>query len=176
MAIKYISKNKDGVWKVSVSKMGKAIKTFETQKEAIAYAGTIKNTESILIKRESGWQQATGWDLNVANEAKAVEEKHTAKGKSKKEAKAHAVAKATDKPVETSSKPEAAKAEIKTETVKLETKEEAKTENKQKSSAAKKTKAHMKKHKKSYIGWTLFYLFLIGAVAAGILIYWFCYK
>lgn len=96
MAIKYISKNKDGLWKIATTKTGKAIKTFNTQKEAIAYAGTIKSTESIMIKRESGWTVATGWDLNVANAAKSVEKHSKAQGVTSKHAKATAVANALD--------------------------------------------------------------------------------
>lgn len=98
MSIKYISKNKDGLWKIATTKTGKAIKTFETQKEAIAYAGTIKSTESILIKRESGWTVATGWDLNVAKAAKDVEKHSKAQGVTSKHAKATAVANATETP------------------------------------------------------------------------------
>lgn len=100
MAIKYISKNKDGIWKISTTKTGKAIKTFNTQKEAIAFAGTIKSTESILIKRENGWSVATGWDLNVATSAKKVAKNSKAQGKSVSQAKAKAVAKVTETPVE----------------------------------------------------------------------------
>lgn len=188
MAIKYISKNKDDVWKVSTTKTGKAIKTFKTQKEAIAYAGTIQNTESILIKRESGWAQATGWDLNVAKEAEKVVKNSKAQGKSTRHAKAKAVAKATDTPTE--------QIEIKTQSLTLATKEdvqkaESKKENTQKvevkksdeakekksvKHVAKKAHHHFKKHKKSYYGWMAFYVFLILAVAAGILIYYFLYK
>lgn len=159
MAIKYISKNKEGVWKVSVTKTGKAIKTFETQKEAIAYAGTIKNTESILIKRETGWQLATGWDLNVAREAEQVVKNSKAQGKSTSQAKAKAVAKATDTQLEIK------KVDISPVTKPIE-----------KTSITKTARHHLKKHKKSYLGWALFYFFLIAIVAAAILIYWFMFK
>lgn len=92
MAIKYISQNKDGEWKISTSKTGKAIKNFPTQKEAIAYAATIKDTESIMIKRSSGWTLASSWDQATISKAKSVEKHSKAQGTSAKQAKETAVA------------------------------------------------------------------------------------
>lgn len=154
MAIKYISKNKDGLWKIATSKTGKAIKTFETQKEAIAYAGTIKSTESILIKRESGWTVATGWDLNVANAAKSVEKHSKAQGVTSKHAKATAVANVTETP-----KVEAIKATP-----------VAKTKAAPARSAA--SIGHKSSHKGLYISLAIITLVAIG----GILVWWFLFR
>ena len=56
MPIKYISKDKNNNWKVALSKSGKSTRTFRTQKEAVDFASSQKNTEGIIIKRKSGWE------------------------------------------------------------------------------------------------------------------------
>lgn len=83
MAIRYIHKNKEGQWAISNSETGKALRNAPTQKEAIALAGSMKSTESIMIKRSSGWGTATGWDQKVANLTKS---KTTIKAEHKKPA------------------------------------------------------------------------------------------
>lgn len=183
MAIKYVSQNKEGLWKVSTTKTGKAIKTFNTQKEAIAYAGTIKSTESILIKRASGWTPASAWDQAVVNKAKEAEKNSKAQGKTTAHAKATAVKNATGAKQEevkaTPKKATKAKAEIKAEPKAIEVRHFETREVKLDDAKVKRTqqlKASAKKHKKSIIGWTIFWLLLICLAAAAILIYWFKFK
>lgn len=107
MAIKYISQNKKGDWKVSTTKTGKAVKNLPTQKEAIAYAATIKDTDAIMIKRASGWALASSWDQSTISKAKEVEKNSKAQGVSTKHAKETAVEKATKPSLELTPKQKA---------------------------------------------------------------------
>ena len=66
MAIKYISKSqRNNKWKVSATREGKSIKSFSTQREAIAYAKTLNSTEALQIKRTSRISSATYWDQKI---------------------------------------------------------------------------------------------------------------
>ena len=58
MPVKYVSKDKNDNWKISITKSGKAIRVFATQKEAIDFVSNQKNTEGIMVKRKSGWESA----------------------------------------------------------------------------------------------------------------------
>ena len=52
----HISLNEDGKWQVKGEKAGKALKLFDTQKEAIAYAKTVANNQegNIVIHKVDG--------------------------------------------------------------------------------------------------------------------------
>ena len=52
----HISLNDDGKWQVKGEKAGKALKLFDTQKEAIAYAKTVANNQegNIVIHKVDG--------------------------------------------------------------------------------------------------------------------------
>ncbi|NQZ66209.1 MAG: DUF2188 domain-containing protein [Mycoplasmatales bacterium] len=66
MGTKYIYKNKNEKWVISNTKTGKSIKNFDTQKEAIEYAKSLKSTNAIIVKRKSGWKQL--WMIGSSEE------------------------------------------------------------------------------------------------------------
>ena len=52
----HISRNKDGKWQVKGEKADKALKLFDTQKEAIAYAESVSKNQdgNVVIHKKDG--------------------------------------------------------------------------------------------------------------------------
>lgn len=52
----HVSKNEDGKWQVKGAKAEKALKLFDTQKEAIAYAESVSGNQdgSLVIHKKDG--------------------------------------------------------------------------------------------------------------------------
>lgn len=92
MAIKYVSKNKDGKWKVSATKTGSAVKVYPTQKEAIIYAAAMNDVDAIMVKRDSGWTLDSSWNQKVKEVAAKKVEAKKSRGKDASQAKAEVVA------------------------------------------------------------------------------------
>lgn len=68
--IKYISKNKIGLWTIKNSKSGKNLRVTKTRKEAIALSGTFKNVTKIMIEDSNGWRTANKKEAETANVTK----------------------------------------------------------------------------------------------------------
>lgn len=221
MSIKYISKNKDGIWKMSTTKVGKPVKSFAHPKEAITYALSFKNTDSILIKGERGWTELSGWDEHDSYGTRKIANSVLMK---KTNSKTTTVKKPASKTVVTK-KPKAKK--VKVEKPKKVKKEKAKKlkDKKHKYDKQKvktiyiekpvtktvyvekpvvvekivekivekpvvktvvvkkpgktvvvKKPAKIARIRNSRIKWPLLFLFILAAISAGFVIYWFLYR
>lgn len=69
----HISLNDDGKWQVKGEKAGKALKLFDTQKEAIAYAKTVADNQegNIVIHKVDGKIRKQDYSKPAAKEEKA---------------------------------------------------------------------------------------------------------
>ncbi len=86
----HISLNDDGKWQVKGEKAGKALKLFDTQKEAIAYAKTVANNQegNIVIHKVDGKIRKQDYSKPATVKKEKAEKSTTQKeGKSASKAK-----------------------------------------------------------------------------------------
>ncbi len=73
MSVKYVTRRaEDKKWCVKNANASKATRVFDTQKEAIQYAGSLKSTTAIMVQSKEGkFRKVSTWDgVNKNKEAK----------------------------------------------------------------------------------------------------------
>lgn len=106
----HISQNDDGKWQVKGEKAGKALKLFDTQKEAIAYAKTVAGNQegNFVIHKLDG--KIRKQDYSKAESEKKTEKKTDKKAtKPEKKPSADKQSKPAAKPVKKTEKVKPAK-------------------------------------------------------------------